>query len=71
VIQSRGRFGGVISIGELEDLARAVLMYCLKYYNGDEKIKVDFCCSRLKSRFFCLSKTGQMPAYALKPSLIA
>ncbi|XP_076818794.1 uncharacterized protein LOC143464735 isoform X2 [Clavelina lepadiformis] len=38
-IQQRGRFGGVISEEELEEMARIVLMYCLKYYNGDDKIK--------------------------------
>nr|XP_018669889.1 chromodomain-helicase-DNA-binding protein 7 isoform X2 [Ciona intestinalis] len=38
-IQTRGRFSGMISHEELEELSRIVLMYCLKYYNGDEKIK--------------------------------
>ena len=38
--QQRGRFNAMISINELEEMSRAVLMYSLKYYAGDEKIKV-------------------------------
>jgi len=33
-------FGSNVSGTELEEMARSVMMYCLKYYNGDDKIKV-------------------------------
>ena len=41
-MQARGGFNSSVSPQELEEMARTVLMFCLKYYNGDEKIKVFF-----------------------------
>lgn len=39
-MQEKGALPTQMKLNEIETVCRAMIMYCLKFYSGDEKVKV-------------------------------